>query len=241
MTDIGPVPHNAWRFVDGLIDLAREPAVARPMEFPADPSPVRINLTATALVIVDMQKYFCEPGLDEDPESKASRRPIAPLSKLAPALRDASVPIVWVNWGNRPDQSNLPPGVHYAFNRRRLHDPQPFLTRGTPPAEIVDELAPDDGDIFVDKYRLSGFWDTPLDSILRGNRIDTLLFAGVNLDQCVYHTLADAYFLGYDCVLLSDCAATSSPGYCIDATLYNVKLMGFVAESTALMSALRSG
>lgn len=241
MTDLGPVSHNAWRSVDGSIDLTRNPAVPRPIEVHADPSPVRINLAAMALVVVDMQKYFCAPTPGEDADAKASRRPIRPLSQLIPALRNASVPIVWVNWGNRPDQANLPPGVRYPFIRKRMEEPAAFLTRGSPETEIVDDLTPDVGDIHVEKYRLSGFWDTPLDSILRGHRIDTLLFAGVNLDQCVYHTLADAHFLGYDCVLLSDCAATDSPGCCTEATLYNVKrCMGFVAESSSILSALKA-
>jgi ureidoacrylate peracid hydrolase len=107
---------------------------------------------------------------------------------------------------------------------------------------VVDELAPEPGDIRVDKYRMSGFWDTPLDAILRNLRVDTLLFAGVNLDQCVLCTLQDANFLGYDCVLLEDCAATTSPAFCVEATMYNVRqCFGFVADSIALVTALQGG
>jgi nicotinamidase-related amidase len=85
---------------------------------------------------------------------------------------------------------------------------------------------------------MSGFWDTPLDAILRNLRVDTLFFAGVNADQCVIWTLADANFLGYDCVMLEDCCATTSPGFCWDATLYNVRqCMGFTATSTDLIGA----
>jgi nicotinamidase-related amidase len=88
---------------------------------------------------------------------------------------------------------------------------------------------------------MSGFWDTPLDAILRNLRVDTLLFAGVNADQCVIWTLADANFLGYDCVMLDDCCATTSPAFCWDATLYNVRqCLGFVASSTALLDATRA-
>ncbi len=66
-------------------------------------------------------------------------------------------------------------------------------------------------DIRVDKHRMSGFWDTPLDSILRNLGVTTLLFGGVNADQCVLHTLADANFLGYDTLMVGDCTATTSP------------------------------
>lgn len=220
------------------MDLTREVLQPKPLEFEAEHNPVRINLAATALIIVDMQKLFCDPTSGQAPEERACHSAIERLSVLIPALRAEAVPIVWVNWGNRPDEANLPPNVRYAFNRGQPDDPSPFLTRDSEPAEIIGELKAEAGDIHVDKYRLSGFWDTPLDSILRGLRVDSLLFAGVNLDQCVYHTLADASFLGYDCVLLKDCAATSSPDYCTDATLYNVKLMGFVADSTSVTQQL---
>ena len=94
-------------------------------------------------------------------------------------------------------------------------------------------------DVRVDKYRMSGFWDTPLDSILRNLGVQTLLFGGVNADQCVLCTLQDANFLGYDCVLVEDCAATTSPEFCMEATLYNVKqCFGFVAQSSALLAGL---
>jgi ureidoacrylate peracid hydrolase len=86
---------------------------------------------------------------------------------------------------------------------------------------------------------MSGFWDTPLDSILRNLDITTLLFAGVNLDQCVMCTLQDANFLGYDCILIEDCAATTSPDFCREATIYNIKqCFGFVVSSEVLGDAL---
>jgi ureidoacrylate peracid hydrolase len=73
---------------------------------------------------------------------------------------------------------------------------------------------------------------TPLDSILRNLKITTLLFAGVNLDQCVLCTLQDGNFLGYDCILIEDCSATSSPSFCTDAALYNIRqCFGFVTHS----------
>jgi nicotinamidase-related amidase len=99
-------------------------------------------------------------------------------------------------------------------------------------AAVVDELMIEPQDIRVDKYRISGFWDTPLDSILRNLGARTLFFAGVNTDQCVMHTLTDANFLGYGCVLLQDCCATNSPAFCGEAAVWNVKkCFGFVTTS----------
>jgi nicotinamidase-related amidase len=103
----------------------------------------------------------------------------------------------------------------------------------------VDELQPQPEDIQVDKFRMSGFWDTPLDSILRNLGLTTLFFGGVNADQCVMATLQDANFLGYDCILLEDCTATTSPDYCWQATVYNVnQCFGFVSDSQALLRSL---
>jgi nicotinamidase-related amidase len=86
---------------------------------------------------------------------------------------------------------------------------------------------------------MSGFWDTPLDSILRNLGMTTLLFGGVNADQCVLHTLADANFLGYDTLMVGDCTATTSPAFCWDATVYNVKqIFGFVVPSRSILDAL---
>jgi nicotinamidase-related amidase len=105
----------------------------------------------------------------------------------------------------------------------------------------VDGLSFDPNDIHVAKYRMSGFWDTPLDSILRNLGATTLLFAGVNLDRCVLCTLQDANFLGYDCIVLEDCCATTSPDYCAAATLYDVRqCFGFVASAEGLYRVLRS-
>lgn len=233
---IGPDKENAWRFENGVVNLVRQDSDKKIVEFAADNHPIRIDLKRTALLVIDMQRFFCEPD-----DGRASRDPIVPLAKLMPTLRSVGAPVVWVNWGNRPDEANLPPGVRYTFNRHQLEAPTPFLTQGLQSTEVVPELQPAEEDVHVDKYRISGFWDTPLDSILRNLKIDTLLFAGVNLDQCVFHTLMDAHFLGYDVVLLKDCAATSSPEYCIDATYYNVAGVGFVADSTALLAATKMG
>jgi nicotinamidase-related amidase len=71
--------------------------------------------------------------------------------------------------------------------------------------------------------------------------VDTILFAGVNVDQCVMATLQDSVCLGYDGILLEDCCATTSPAYCIEATLYNVKqCYGFVAASSVLLEAINT-
>jgi len=226
--------------------LARKRLASKPFELAAEPEHIVIDLARTACIVVDMQNDFCSPdgwlahiGVDISP----ARLPIGPLQALLPKLRLADVPVIWLNWGNRPDRANLPPGVVHVYDPDGISvgigDPLPgngshVLEKGSWSAAVVDGLSIEPGDICVDKYRMSGFFDTELDSVLRNLDVSTVLFAGVNLDQCVFATLIDAACLGYDVVLLDDCAATTSPQYCTDATIYNVRqCFGFVASSMA--------
>ena len=251
MKGLGSAPANQWRVDGRAADLRRTPPPSKPATFAALPQALTIDLARSALIVIDMQNDFCAPGgwlahigVDIAP----ARRPIAPLRDLLPAWRCTGAPVVWVNWGNRPDRLNLSPALHHVYKPSGegvgLGDPLPgsgakVLEHGSWAAAIVDELAPPADDIRVDKYRMSGFWDTPLDSILRNLGATTLLFAGVNADQCVMCTLQDANFLGYDCILIEDCTATTSPGFCMEATVYNVKqCFGFVTTSAELAGAL---
>jgi nicotinamidase-related amidase len=251
MRPLGSSDANRWQVSETDADLTRPARAQKIVPFVAEPQQLRIDLTRTAMIVIDMQNDFCTPGgwlahigVDIGP----ARRPIAPLRAMTPRLRAHGVPILWVNWGNRPDRLNLSPSLLHVYKPTGigvgLGDPlpasgAPVLEKDSWAASIVDELRPPDSDIRVDKYRMSGFWDTPLDSILRNLGITTLLFGGVNIDQCVMTTLHDANFLGYDCILVEDCAATTSPDYCHAATIYNVKqCFGFVAQSDAIITAL---
>ena len=248
---LGSSPRNQWRVSEAKVDLVRAPVPPRPLSLKAAPQDLTIDLARTAIVVIDMQNDFCHPdgwlasiGVDVAP----ARSPIAPLRALLPRLRAADVPVLWINWGNRPDLLNLSPSLLHVYKPAGvgvgLGDPlasngAPVLEAGSWAAAVVDELPAAPGDIQVDKYRMSGFWDTPLDSILRNLGVTTLLFAGVNLDQCVLCTLQDANFLGYDCVLVGDCAATTSPAFCTEASLYNIRqCFGFTTDSAALIEAL---
>lgn len=257
MTPLGSAPANRWRVSRETVDMVRPPATPRPLAARAEPQNLVIDLARTAIVVIDMQNDFCSPqgwlahvGVDVTP----ARTPITPLAALLPRLRSTGVPVLWVNWGNRPDRLNLSPSILHVYDPTGeglgLGDPLPgaagpaagarVLERDSWAAAIVDGLQVAPTDIHVAKYRMSGFWDTDLDSILRNLRVTTLLFAGVNLDQGVICTLQDASFLGYDCILVNDCCATTSPSYCLEATLYNVKqCFGFVTTSDHLLNGLK--
>lgn len=246
-------PPNAWHVNADRADLTRPPVPPDIMTLIAETKTLQVDLVKSALLVIDMQNDFCHPqgwlahiGVDVSP----ARSPIDPLNQLLPLLRAEKVPIIWLNWGNRPDLLNISAGLRHVYNPTGkgigLGDRLPetnaqVLTAGSWGAAIVDELIPQPEDIHVDKYRMSGFWDTPLDSILRNLGKTTLFFAGVNADQCVLCTLQDANFLGYDCILVQDCTATTSPSYCWDATLYNVKqCFGFVCDSEAIIQGIEN-
>jgi nicotinamidase-related amidase len=242
---------NAWMVDHAIADITRPPKTPQPVILSTETKTLRLDLAKAAILVIDMQNDFCHPdgwlahiGVDVTP----ARKPIEPLNNLLPKLRHVNVPVIWVNWGNRPDLLNISAAVLHVYNPTGdgvgLGDPLPkngakVLMAGSWAAAVVDELPQLPEDILVDKYRMSGFWDTPLDSILRNLGVTTIFFAGVNADQCVLCTLCDANFLGYDCILVKDCTATTSPDYCWQATLYNVKqCFGFVTDSPAIFTAL---
>lgn len=245
------VDPNAWGVNQTFADITRPQKTPQPVILSTETKTLRIDLAKTVIIVIDMQNDFCHPdgwlshiGVDVSP----ARKPIEPLQKLLPQLRSHGVPVIWLNWGNRRDLLNISAGLLHVYNSTGesvgLGDPLPkngakVLMAGSWAAAVVDELEQLPDDIPIDKYRMSGFWDTPLDSILRNLGTTTILFAGVNADQCVFTTLCDANFLGYDCILLQDCTATTSPEYCWLATLYNVKqCFGFVTDSSAIFTAL---
>ncbi|MFF0013448.1 cysteine hydrolase family protein [Streptomyces sp. NPDC005374] len=248
---IGPNTRNAWRAEPGSVRLARTTRPPRTATLEALPRTVVVDLAATALIVVDMQNDFCHPdgwlasiGVDVGP----ARAPIPVLAGLLPRLRAAGVPVVWLNWGNRPDRANLPPGVLHVYDPdgtgAGIGAPLAsglgrVLERGSPSAAVVAGLEAAEEDLHVGKYRMSGFQDTELDSVLRNLRVDSLLFAGVNADQCVLATLMDAANLGYDVLLVEEATATTSPAFCMDATLYNVRqCFGFTLTADALSRGL---
>jgi nicotinamidase-related amidase len=250
---IGASERNAWHVRGGVVDLTRTERQPQPVTVPARFQPIALDLARTACIVVDMQNDFCTDGgwlssigVDVAP----TRSPVAPLAALLPTLRRAGVPVIWLNWGNRPDRANLPPGVLHVYDPDGasvgIGDPLPdsgshVLERGSWSAAVIDELKIEPGDLSVDKYRMSGFWDTELQSMLVNLDVRTLLFCGVNVDQCVYATLIDAACIGYDCVLLEDCSATTSPPACTEATLYNVaQCFGFVATGADLCTAIEA-
>ncbi|MEM7556630.1 MAG: isochorismatase family cysteine hydrolase [Cyanobacteria bacterium P01_A01_bin.84] len=262
------VSPNIWGVNAENADITRPAQTPQPVILATETKNLRLDLAKAAVLVIDMQNDFCHPdgwlgsiGVDVAP----ARTPIPALQNLLPPLRDRHVPIIWLNWGNRPDLLNISANLRHVYNptgegtglgdillgrdsqnsENNMCDSIPkggskVLMKDSWGAAVVNELEQLPEDIYIDKYRMSGFWDTPLDSILRNLGKTTIFFAGVNADQCVMCTLQDANFLGYDCILLKDCSATTSPEYCWEATLYNIKqCFGFVSDSPALLQGIK--
>src|SRR6202166_2639047 len=241
----------AWKVAPSHVDLSMPAKEPLPATIAAEPQTITVDLNRSAMIVVDMQNDFCAPGGWVDwlgADLRPGRARIKPLQGLLPALRATGVPIIWLNWGTRADRKNLPPTTLYVFNRdgngigiggalpgNGAH----LLEKDSWSAAVVDELEQLPEDIKVDKYRISGFWDTPLDSILKNLDVKTLSFSGVNTDQCVLHSLTDAHFLGYNCVLVEDCCGSTSPDFCREATIWNVKFcFGFVSDADHIIKGL---
>lgn len=258
--------HQQWRLLgqsgrdfyltDGNIcDLTRNRNGARVARLDAAPKQLVVDLDRTALIVIDMQNDFCSSSgwlAQMGADVSGTHALIDPINRVTAAARQSSVPVIWLNWGVRPDRLNLSAGTRFTFDPNAtgqgLGDAMPPDPTGRRPdgarilqkdswgADIVDGLQVGEADILVDKHRLSGFWDTPLDSILRNLDVRTLMFAGINSDECVLATLMDANFHGYDTILMQDCTATTSPDFCYDATIYNVRFcLGFTTESGAVV------
>ena len=151
---------NSWGVGPGLVDLRREPAPSSPVTATARPQTVTLDLARTAIIVVDMQNDFCHPdgwlasiGRGRRPGQDADR---AARGAAAVAAREAGCTVVWLNWGNRPDRANLPPGVLHVYNPdgrgNGIGVParpggSPTLQAGSWAAAIVDELKPEPGDI----------------------------------------------------------------------------------------------
>lgn len=250
---LGRDNRNSYRVGETVVDMRRPNPEPRPVSVSAQPQDLIIDLWRTAIIVVDMQNDFCAPdgwigsmGIDVGPALGLTPA----INNVTEALRNSRVPVIWLNWGVRPDRLNLSPSTQHPFNPTGSAPGlggamssgarnYALLAKDSWGAQIIDGLEQEAGDIHVDKHRISGFWDTPLDAILRNLQVTTLLFAGVNADHCVLGTLMDANFHGYDTILLEDCTATTSPDFCLQATLHNVRFcFGFTVTSADLLAGL---
>ncbi len=173
------------------------------------------KLEKTALVIIDMQRDFCEHGgfgekLGNDITPTKSIIPI--VKKMLDSARENNMLVIHTREGHRPDLSDCPPAK---LNRGKkqgagIGDVGPMgriLVRGEYGHDIVKELYPIEGEIILDKPGKGAFYATDLELILRTKGIESLIVCGVTTHVCVSTTIREANDRGFDCLLLSDCSA----------------------------------
>ena len=220
----------------------------RAVSIEAEPTPLWVDLDRTALVIIDMQRDFLEPGgFGETLGNDVSRlqTAVGPCAAVLDAARAAKMLVIHTREGHRPDLSDAPRAkIERGEPAMRIGAPGPMgriLVRGEPGHDIIPELYPIAGEPVIDKPGKGAFCQTDLELMLRNRAIETLLVCGVTTEVCVNTTVREANDRGFRCVVLSDCCASYFPEFHA-AGLAMIKaqggIFGWVADSAAVLEAL---
>jgi nicotinamidase-related amidase len=214
----------------------------------AEPTAIAIAWPKAALVIIDMQRDFLEPGgfgetLGNDVSLLQSA--VAPCAAVLAAARAKGLVVVHTREGHLPDLSDAPKAkIERGAPSLRIGDPGPMgriLIRGEAGHDIVAALYPVAGELVIDKPGKGAFFATMLDDELKRRGIDTLLVCGVTTEVCVNTTVREANDRGYRCVVLSDCCASYFPQF-HDIGLQMIKaqggIFGWVSSSQATLAAM---
>jgi biuret amidohydrolase len=219
-----------------------------PFMIGAEPVPVSIDIASTALLLIDMQRDFLEPGgfgaaLGNDVSRLQAA--VTPCRAVLAAVRLVGMSVIHTREGHRPDLSDAPPlKILRGPPKDRIGAPGPMgriLIRGEPGHDIIPELYPLPGEPVIDKPGKGAFYQTDLELMLRNRQIDTLLVGGVTTEVCVNTTVREANDRGFRCVVLADCCASYFPEFHA-AGLAMIKaqggIFGSVTASKELLRAL---
>jgi nicotinamidase-related amidase len=213
----------------------------------AEPASLVVDPGRTALLIIDMQRDFLEPGgfgetLGNDVSLLAAA--VAPCRAVLETARRGNLLVIHTREGHRPDLSDAPRiKLERGEPTMRIGAPGPMgrlLIRGETGHDIIPELYPIDGEPVIDKPGKGAFYQTDLDLVLKNNRIEYLLVCGVTTEVCVNTTVREANDRGYRCIVLADCCASYFPEF-HDMGLKMIKaqggIFGWVSDSAAVLAA----
>jgi nicotinamidase-related amidase len=216
---------------------------------PAEPYPFDFAPGCCAIVIIDMQRDFLEPGgFGESLGNDVGRLrgTIQPTRHLLEAARAAGLTVVHTREGHRSDLADLPPAKLRRGNPTlKIGAPAAMgrlLVRGEPGHDIIPELYPIAGEPIIDKPGKGAFFATDLDAILKHRGITQLIVCGVTTEVCVNTTVREANDRGFDCLVLEDCVGSYFPEF-QEMGLKMIKaqggIFGWVGRSEAVIAALR--
>jgi nicotinamidase-related amidase len=214
----------------------------------AEPEAIAVELDKTAVVIIDMQRDFLEPGgfgesLGNDVSLLSAA--IKPCKALLDAARKNEMLVIHTREGHLPDMSD----AHKAKVERgdpsmRIGQMGPMgriLIRGEPGQDIIPELYPHAGEPVIDKPGKGAFYATDLQSILQENAIENLIICGVTTEVCVHTTVREANDRGYRCIVPGDCCGSYIPEF-HEAGLRMIKaqsgIFGWVTNSRTILMAI---
>lgn len=214
----------------------------------AEPEALAIDPDRTAIVMIDMQRDFLEPGgfgetLGNDVGLLG--RAVAPCAALLAGARRRGMLIIHTREGHRPDMTDAPPAkVARGAPSMRIGAAGPMgriLIRGEPGHDIIPALYPREGEPVLDKPGKGAFYATDLHLLLQNRGIDTLVICGVTTEVCVHTTVREANDRGYRCLVPGDCCGSYFPEF-HEVGLRMIKaqggIFGWVTDSTRVLSAL---
>ena len=219
-----------------------------PLPIPAEPYAFELSPEKCALLIIDMQRDFLEPGgfgemLGNDVSQL--RRTIEPNRILLDAWRAAGLTVLHTREGHRPDLADLPPAKKVrGKSAKTIGDPGPMgriLIRGEEGHDIIPELYPLPGEPVIDKPGKGAFFATDLHAILQNLGITQLVVTGVTTEVCVNTTVREANDRGYECLVPSDCVGSYFPEF-QEMGLKMIKaqggIFGWVTDSDSILASL---
>ncbi|MEM6666720.1 MAG: cysteine hydrolase family protein [Pseudomonadota bacterium] len=216
----------------------------------AKPQDIDVDLSASALIVVDMQNAYASRGGYLDLagfDISGIEAVVETVGTLIKAARAASLPVIFLQ--NGWDADYVEAGGAHSVNQRksnalRVMRERPelrgkLLAKGGWDYALIDELVPGPDDIVLPKTRYSGFVGTALDSMLRSRGVRHLLFCGVATNVCVETTMRDAFGLEYHPVLVREACLQAGPAYLQEATFYNIEtFFGWTAAADDVIAAL---
>ena len=220
----------------------------RTLTVEAEPYPFEFSPATCALLIIDMQRDFLEPGgfgemLGNDVSQLRSA--IEPNRRLLAAWRSKQLPVMHTREGHRPDLTDLPPAKKIrGRGKTTIGDEGPMgriLVRGEAGHDIIPELYPLDSEIVIDKPGKGAFYATELGEVLQRYGIENLLVCGVTTEVCVNTTVREANDRGYRCVVLADGCASYFPEFHeMGPKMIKAQggIFGWVSDSAAVLQAL---